>query len=123
MKSIEMLESNTDPPLYTESQTPMFFAHLTSFKPNQWPAVNQQTGHLINYQDAIRFDSEQIGISAKQSEVKHSLDRNNNNIKQSPSLFQMAKNFCGNIMKKHKPNIESGLDEITIQMASLRFTA
>lgn len=126
MKSIETSDYIKEPPpLYSESETPMFY-NLSSFKPIQWPPGNYQIGHLMNRQDAIRFDGTQSGISPKQSDVLESQSKHspyqNNNVKQSPSLFQMAKNFCGNIMKKHKPNIESGLDDITNQMALLRFS-
>lgn len=123
---INVIPSNTTP------DAPMFFANLTSFgHSNQWPAVDQQIPmanlnvwhceipELIYAENGNYIKP----TESPQSPQKPSIDANNKNLKQSSSFFQMAKTFCGNIIKKNKSSIEFGLDEITAGLASLQFTA
>lgn len=117
---IENIKSTLNgPPIYTDTETPLFFGNLSSFKQTQWPNIDQQKENftLWNNQNS-KFDH----IIENKEPVKCAIDQNKN-VKQSRSLFRMAKDFCGNIMQKHMPNNETGLDEITKQMASHWFHA
>lgn len=123
---INVISSNTTP------DAPIFFANLTSFgHANQWRAVNSQI-QMENFDQWHCEIPELIytengnyikPTESPQSPHKPFIDANNKNLKQSSSLFQMAKTFCGNIMKKNKSSIEIGLDEITAGLAALQFTA
>lgn len=130
--SAEVFDSGTNGSLSnTDPNPPLFFANIISFEQSQWPqaAANQQMVYMNgwNYQVPETFYAENVNVvnssEIYQPPLKQPIDLGTKNVKPSPSFFQLAKTFCGNIMKKHKPNIELGLDEITNQMALLRFTA
>lgn len=130
--SAEVFDSGTNGSLSnTDPNPPPYFANPIGFEQSQWSqaAANQQMVNMNgwNCQVPETFYVENVNVvnpsEIYQPTLKESIDLGTKNIKPSPSLFQMAKTFCGNIMKKHKPNIELGLDEITNQMALLRFTA
>lgn len=102
----------------TPSNPPKFFEHLTSFQPNQWQ--NSTTQQQAQFDHAIDWSNNQERLPPKPSPPNQK-----QNQKPSTSFFQMAKNFCENMMKKPKStgNIELGLDEITNRMALLRFSS
>lgn len=100
------------------SDSPKFFEHLTSFQPNQWQHSTAQ--QPAQFDHAIDWTNNQERLPPKPSPPNQKPNQ-----KPSTSFFQMAKNFCGNMMKKPKSagNIELGLDEITNRMALLRFSS
>lgn len=119
-----------------ESQQQLLFGNLTSFVSNQQqqqqpqPTINDDVRtntDTVDWLDEIpmdnRFDINDVLIVPPiKSDI---LDQNNNNCtttnKRHPSFFQLAKRFYGNIRNMSMVNVERTLDEITKQLALLRF--
>lgn len=126
----------------------LLFGNLTSFALNQqqqqlhqeqqqqsqWPPINeddddgevQASNDTVDWLDEIPmyngFDINDVLIVPP---LKPGIDHNNNEDftapnKQNPSFFQFAKKIYGNL--RTMVNVERTLDEITKQMALLRFT-
>lgn len=125
----EMISSQYKP--CTESHEQLLFGNLTSFAevPNQqqWPTINgdaRAKNYSIDCLDEMDngFDINDVFIVPP---LKPGMVQNNNNCtttnKQHPSFFQLAKKFCDNIRNKSMVNVERTVDEITKQLALLRF--
>lgn len=105
--------SNQNIPGRPVCSPPKFFEHLTSFQQNH----SQSNGPSL-MGNSVDWNNNVL-LSKMPTDSK-------NNQKSSTSFFQMAKNFCGNMMTKNpKPmgNIDLVLDEITNRMALLRFSS
>lgn len=109
----EMIESGSDCSSNTETNAPLFFTELN------WQ-YNQEARNFFN---GWNYNDDGKASDKHRSIFKQPTDEKKNNIKQSQSFFQLAKNICGKIMKKPKTSIDSGLEEITHQMALLRFNS
>lgn len=99
----------------TEPNQQRLFGHLTSFNQQQnqnpWSAT---VGYEIDkYSEDDNFDMTDYLIVPP---LKIDIDQNNNT-KQTPSFFQLAKRFCDSM----RNSVDRGIDEITKQLALLRF--
>lgn len=91
-----------------------FFAGLTSFKPaHGWPP---------SYDQSYAELSAEPGLFS--STTKRTIEHNND-VKKTPSLFRIAKQFCGTLLKKHKTtvDVDMGIVDITNRLAMLRFSS
>lgn len=108
--------------LRAESSAQWLFENLSSGKGNVWPTTFNEHHKQDNIssiwtdENATQnhFDINDYLIDPPS---KPGYDENNNNIKHNSSFFQLAKRFCGNM----RNSVDRGIDEITKQLALLRF--
>lgn len=118
-----------------QQQQQLLFGNLASFALNQqqqqqpqWPTITddvQTNSDSVDWLDEMPMDNGfDINDVLIVPPLKPGIDHNNNNCtaanKQHPSFFQLAKKICGNL--RSMSMVERTLDEITKQMALLRFT-
>lgn len=114
-----------------ESNSQRFFGNMTSFQQeqqqqqqqlNSWPTTVQELRYKHWDDDWSDENDAESNFSMNDHLIvpplKSDIDQNNNNIKQIPSFFRMAKRFC-NTMRN---GVDRSMDEITKQLASLRFS-
>lgn len=103
-----------------ESNSQRMFGNLTSFKESMWPTIGENSRANDFEEDWDKEDAANNHFDINDylivPPMKPGIDRNNNT-KPSSSFFQLAKRFCGNV----RNNVECGIDEITKQLALLRF--
>lgn len=95
---------------------------------NQWQSTNehlQLDNSINNFYSHSSFVYNQNAANTEPLPPKKDAIDQNNHVKRIPSFFRKAKLFCDNMLNKCKSSghIEQSIDEITMQMAQLRFTS